>query len=109
MKLSEKLAALEEQERAAGAIEAPPAASTTRRQKQTPDAKPKRPSSTWDESKRQVRDLVLAEVAPKMAGLSGEALVKEVKDALDRILQREDVRVSPLERRKFVQEDRKST
>jgi pilus assembly protein CpaF len=43
-------------------------------------------------------------VAPKMAGLVGEALVKEVKDTLDRILQREDVRVSPLERRKFVQE-----
>jgi pilus assembly protein CpaF len=55
-------------------------------------------------SKRQVRDLVLAEVAPKMAGLTGEALNNEVKNALDRIIQREDVRVSPLERRKFVQE-----
>ena len=106
MKLSEKLAALEDQEREASSNAAPalPSPGTARpRPKATPDARAKRTSS-WDESKRQVRDLVLAEVAPKMAGLSGEALVIEVKDALDRILQREDVRVSPLERRKFVQE-----
>src|SRR5207248_8114746 len=36
--------------------------------------------------------------------LKGEALTNEVKSALDKILQRQDVQVSPLERRKFVQE-----
>ncbi|MDQ4097383.1 MAG: CpaF family protein, partial [Actinomycetota bacterium] len=55
-------------------------------------------------SKRKVRDLVLAEVAPKIAGLSPEKIANEVRVALDNILQREDVRVSPSERRKFVQE-----
>ncbi|MBA2283497.1 MAG: CpaF family protein [Acidimicrobiia bacterium] len=39
-----------------------------------------------------------------MQGLTAEALIGEVKTALDKILQREDVQVSPLERRKFVQE-----
>ncbi|MDP9005524.1 MAG: CpaF family protein [Actinomycetota bacterium] len=39
-----------------------------------------------------------------MAGLSGPSLANEVKLALDRILQREDVKVSPMERRKFVRE-----
>ena len=47
---------------------------------------------------------MLDEVAPQMQGLSGEELTVEVKTALDNILQREDVQVSPLERRKFVQE-----
>jgi pilus assembly protein CpaF len=107
VKLSEKLAALEEQERQSATALAPasigPGAPARARSKPT-ESRPKRPSSNWDESKRQVRDLVLAEVAPKMSGLTGEALVNEVKAALDRILQREDVRVSPLERRKFVQE-----
>jgi pilus assembly protein CpaF len=51
-----------------------------------------------------VRELVLAEVAPKVSGLSGEALAGEVKAALDRIIQREDVTISPRERRAFVQE-----
>jgi pilus assembly protein CpaF len=51
-----------------------------------------------------VRELVLEEVAPRMQGLSSDALTTEVKAAVDRILQREDVSVSPLERRKFVQE-----
>jgi len=104
VKLSEKLAALEEQERQS----APPAATagqTPRARVRTgADSRPRRSTSSWDESKRQVRELVLAEVAPKMAGLTGESLVNEVKLALDKILQREDVRVSPLERRKFVQE-----
>jgi pilus assembly protein CpaF len=39
-----------------------------------------------------------------MQGLASDELTNEVKAALDRILQREDVSVSPLERRKFVQE-----
>jgi len=100
MKLSEKLAALEEQERKAAAT----TAGKTRRQA---DGKARRRSasaSSWDASKRKVRELVLAEVAPKMAGLVGDELTAEVKAALDRIVQRQDVRVSPLERRKFVAE-----
>jgi pilus assembly protein CpaF len=56
------------------------------------------------ESKRKVRELVLAEVAPKVSGLSEDALANEVKSALDGILAREDVKVSPRERRAFVQE-----
>src|SRR6266571_6961139 len=103
MKLSEKLAAIEEQER-------PPApatgASATRRAVagRAEHAKPRRGSPTRTASKRKVRDLVLTELAPKMAGLHGEALAGEVKLVLDKILQREDVKVSPLERRRFLQE-----
>jgi pilus assembly protein CpaF len=105
VKLSEKLAAVEQKEHDdRPAPTSMPATATTVRPRTTTSARPKRTSENWEHSKRQVRDLVLAEVAPKMAGLSGDALVKEVKDALDRILQREDVKVSPLERRKFVQE-----
>ncbi|HEY4377807.1 MAG TPA: ATPase, T2SS/T4P/T4SS family, partial [Acidimicrobiales bacterium] len=61
-------------------------------------------NEAWEASKRKVRNLVLEEVAPKMRGLSEEALHHEVREALDRILQREDVVVSPIERRKFVGE-----
>ncbi|MBV8985477.1 MAG: CpaF family protein [Acidimicrobiia bacterium] len=39
-----------------------------------------------------------------MAGLNDVELMKEVRSALDRIVQREDVKVSPIERRKFVEE-----
>src|SRR5207302_10760674 len=63
-----------------------------------------RSTSSWEATKRKVRELVLDEVAPRMQGLSGDELTTEVKSALDRILQREDVSVSPLARRKFVQE-----
>ncbi len=58
----------------------------------------------WTATKRKVRTLVLDEVAPKMAGLSPDALQAEVRTALDKILQREDVSVSPIERRVFVNE-----
>jgi pilus assembly protein CpaF len=99
VKLSEKLAALEEQEQKA-------AAGTKVRAR--PDGKPARRKSAsatgWDTSKRKVRELVLAEVAPKMGGLSEADLMREVRSALDKIVQREDVKVSPMERRKFVEE-----
>ncbi|MBV8303688.1 MAG: CpaF family protein, partial [Acidimicrobiia bacterium] len=39
-----------------------------------------------------------------MAGLNDVELMKEVRGALDRIVQRQDVKVSPIERRKFVEE-----
>jgi pilus assembly protein CpaF len=103
MKLSEKLASIEEQARPA----APPVgASATRRAvaARTEQVKPRRGSPTRSASKRKVRDLVLTELAPKMSGLQGDALAAEVKLVLDKILQREDVKVSPLERRRFLQE-----
>jgi pilus assembly protein CpaF len=102
LKLSEKLAALEEEEKVAESAAGNLAPSATKRK--TPGGTRARGGDAWDETKRKVRELVLDEVAPKMKGLSGTELNEEVKSALDRILQREDVSVSPLERRKFVQE-----
>ncbi len=103
MKLSEKLAALEEEEKAHDPAPGSLTAGVTRRTKPATAARPKAGSS-WEATKRKVRELVLEEVAPRMRGLSSEELTEEVKQALDQILQREDVSVSPLERRKFVQE-----
>ncbi len=102
MKLSEKLARLEAEEEKAAAVEPGPA-SIGQRRPQRPTLRPKS-SSTWEATKRKVRELVLEEVAPGMQGLSADEVAAEVRAALDRILQREDVTVSPLERRKFVQE-----
>ena len=59
-----------------------------------PRTAPRRPAP-GGRSKRKVRELVLAEVAPKMRRPRRRALAAEVKAALDRILQREDVKVSP--------------
>src|SRR4051794_18993549 len=110
MKLSEKLAALEDKERAdaplAGVAQSTP---TAKRQAQAAaEANGGRPrrgaSASRQASKKKVQDLVLTELAPKIAGLTGEALVAEVRGSLDRILQREDVKVSPIGRRRFVQE-----
>jgi pilus assembly protein CpaF len=112
VKLSDKLAALEEEENAS-ASSRPQAPGTARRPSSRPAAPAASPgaararqSSTanWQASKRKVRELVLAEVAPKATGLSEQALEGEVKTALDKILQREDVKVSPRERRSFVTE-----
>ena len=103
MKLSEKLAALEAEETQAAAP-SPTSTTVKRRPKPVDSAKASKKKSDWSDSKRKVRDLVLADVAPKMKGLHGEQLVAEVRAALDRALQREDVQVSPVERRKFVQE-----
>ncbi len=73
----------------------PPPPEGERRRRSRPDL---------DATRQKVRALVLDEVAPRMSGLSGPALQEEVRAALDRILQREDVSVSPLERRVFVAE-----
>jgi pilus assembly protein CpaF len=101
VKLSDKLAAIEEEERTA----AEPTRRRTVRAAGDHARSTRRVSSAgWQASKRKVRDLVLAEVAPKVGGLTGEKLAIEVRTALDAILQREDVRISPSERRKFVQE-----
>src|SRR6478672_2755669 len=98
MKLSEKLAALEDDD-----VSETPAAPT-------PSAKAPRATkaqathTSWEASKRKVRDLVLADLAPRMAGIDGDALRNEVKSAVDKFLTREDVKVSPAERRRFVDE-----
>lgn len=98
MKLSEKLAALEDDD-----TTEEPAARASRRPAHARTAKT-HVTSTWEQSKRKVRDLVLAEMAPKMASLSEDALATEVKSCLDGILMREDVKISPAERRRFVDE-----
>jgi len=109
VKLSDKLAALEAQENASNSSR-PPGPGTARRQPTAASpangATRSRQTATasWQASKRKVRELVLSEVAPKATGLSENALATEVKTALDKILQREDVKVSPRERRAFVQE-----
>ena len=103
MKLSEKLAALEQQDHMDDAPGTDSASKARRRNRPAAAAKT-HAASSWDESKRKVRDLVLAEVSPKMNKLKGDELAGAVKTALDKILQREDVQVSPIQRRKFVQE-----
>ncbi|MGK2949614.1 MAG: CpaF family protein [Acidimicrobiales bacterium] len=107
MKLSEKLAALEQEESREAQAQATPEAKATpaaaKVAKRAREAKAKG-TTPWDATKKKVRELVLEEVAPKMKGLSSEELAAEVKAALDQILQREDVEVTPLERRRFVQE-----
>jgi pilus assembly protein CpaF len=100
MKLSEKLAALEQEE---ARDVAPKVAASNGGPKRARPAKT-RGASTWDATKKKVRELVLDEVAPKMGGLQPDEIANEVKSALDRIVQREDVVVTPLERRRFVQE-----
>ncbi|MEY2472258.1 MAG: pilus assembly protein CpaF [Actinomycetota bacterium] len=94
MKLSEKLAALEDDE----TPDTPPAAKVQR------PTKAAHANTSWEASKRKVRDLVLADLAPRMAGLDGDALRAEVKTCVDKFLTREDVKVSPAERRRFVDE-----
>ena len=97
MKLSEKLAALEDDEASDESSPAPAA--------QKPRvAKAHNPHTSWEAAKRKVRDLVLADLASRMASLDGDALRHEVKTSVDKFLTREDVKVSPAERRRFVDE-----
>src|SRR5947209_14658078 len=108
MKLSDKLASLEEQDRVSSSSR-PNDVAARRRTVQASTAEGARAarrttSASWQASKLKVRELVLTEVAPKASGLSSEALAAEVRSALDNIIQREEVKVSPRERRAFVQE-----
>jgi pilus assembly protein CpaF len=105
VKLSEKLAVLEE---------APPALPVTSRRRSPLEAKaaptkkrastPRRSASTWEESKRQVRARVLAEVGARASTLTGDELAAEVRRVLDHIVRADEVEVSPLERKAFVSE-----
>jgi pilus assembly protein CpaF len=112
MRLSDKLAALEAEERAQQKHQETPAAPSKAgpqkpsRIPQRPERAPRAPNK-WSDAKRKVRDLVLAEIGPKLSGpkaLTGAALEKEVKSCLDRILRREEVRISPMERHRFLAE-----
>ncbi|HKN38213.1 MAG TPA: hypothetical protein VJ456_03780, partial [Acidimicrobiia bacterium] len=88
---------------------APPRPEPVRQEAAPPAEKParaKRSNVGWEVNKKRVRDLVLADLGPRLTGPKrlGSELEKEVKAALDRALQREDVRISPVERTKFVAE-----
>ena len=88
--------------------EAPPAAAeeTPKPAPAPAPARARRVNAGWEGTKKRVRDLVLADLGPRLTGSKrvGAELEKEVKAALDRALQREDVRISPVERSKFVAE-----
>jgi pilus assembly protein CpaF len=98
MRLSDRLAALEK----ADEVERPPVAQVPAARRR-PDDKPKR-TSTWDTRKKQVRDRVVQDLATKIGNLQGAALAEEVRAAVDRVIESEDIQVSPVERRKMVQE-----
>jgi pilus assembly protein CpaF len=104
MKLSEKLAALEAEDRS---TEKESSKVSGNNASHAREKKVSKAGATWTDAKRKVRDLVLSDLAPKIVGpkaLTGGPLEKEVKATLDRILRREDVRVSPAERQKFLNE-----
>ncbi len=110
MKLSDKLAALEASERASMRREEEPSVPVAKgngsRAARAPEKQAKA-QNKWSDAKRKVRDLVLAEIGPKLSGpkaLQGPSLEKEVKSCLDRILRREEVRISPIERQRFLAE-----
>src|SRR5437867_8166148 len=108
MKLSEKLAALEAEERAASKEEERSGrGSSQKRTERRASSRGTGASNTWHDAKRKVRELVLHDLSPKLTGpkaLKGPALEKEVKGTLDRILRREEVKISPIERQKFLNE-----
>ena len=114
MKLSEKLAAAraaeEKSARAKQQREKKPTRSKAKPKSSTKSSASKRSErsgATWSEAKKTVRELVRTDLAPKLSGpkaLSGAALEKEVRAQLDRILRKEAVKVSPIERQRFVAE-----
>ena len=98
MKLSEKLAALEEEEtparpRKAAADHGPrrPAPAPPRRAGQ----EPARRRVVGASRSARCASSSSPRSPPRWQGLTGDALITEVKTALDKILQREDVQVSP--------------
>ncbi|MGH9121063.1 MAG: CpaF family protein, partial [Acidimicrobiales bacterium] len=61
-------------------------------------------SSKWESSKRAVHKRVLEEVAPTSGQLGPAALERKVRQAVDSILMSEDIGISPIERKRFLQE-----
>jgi pilus assembly protein CpaF len=76
----------------------------------TPRARTRRASErttgeeTWDHSKRKVQQMVLAEVAPGAADLQPNELRAKVRTTVNEILDREDIGISPIEHKRFVDE-----
>jgi len=93
MRLSDRLAAAEHVDEPE--VEAAPSRTKAPRRRQ---------ATVWDDSKRKVRQLVLTELGAKASSLSGEALAAEVRTMLDEIVQREELNISPNDRRTFVTE-----
>jgi pilus assembly protein CpaF len=58
----------------------------------------------WTDSKRRVQQMVLTEVAPGAGDLQPDQLRTKVRTTVNEILEREDVRISPGERQRFVDE-----
>ncbi len=64
-------------------------------------------NTDWLAAKRTVRDHVLTEMGPRLTGpeaLGGPELITEVEACVDRVMRREEVKVSPAARRRFVKE-----
>ena len=109
MRLSDRLAAAEAVE-STDIVDTPVQRTARTRPMRAAAARPKAtPKQTeaaadWTEAKRTVRELVLAELGHRAGTLAGDALAHEVRTLLDDIVKREEVRISPLERRNFVNE-----
>ena len=58
----------------------------------------------WSNSKRQVQQMVLTEVAPSAGDLEPDQLRTRVRTTVNEILEREDIGISPTERQRFVDE-----
>jgi hypothetical protein len=56
------------------------------------------------ETKENVRALVLRDVVPRLRTLEGAALQADIRTTIDRVLRQEDVRVSPRDRQALVDE-----
>ena len=61
-------------------------------------------SGQWAQSKQKVQAKVLAEIAPKAADLSPDELRVKVRSTVNEILEREDIGISPIEHKRFVEE-----
>ena len=97
MKLSEKLASAEPANEADPV--SPGGAPAWQRSRLAPAV-----SDKWQASKRTVHQRILSELAPISSQLSPAELEAKVRSTLDEILGNEDLGVSPLERRRFIQE-----
>ena len=105
MKLSDRLAELEKQapaktpvpaqRRRSGAATQP----ARRSERRTPASKP---AGDWDAAKRTVRDLVIADLGPRLAAVSD--IDAEVGQVMDAALARGVVKVAPGDRKRFVAE-----
>ncbi len=80
-------------------------AKATKATKVSKSSKDEEGQSRWHEAKREVREDVVAELAPRVGkreGLDSADLEDEVTGLVDRILQAKELRISVAERRAFV-------